>query len=345
MTGPAARDELAAWTTAALSAAELPPAPPMATLPPTGWTELVDGRGVYVRRQEGHRTATPVWFVHGLGGSSTNWTRLAGVLAPWASGYSLDLPGSGRSDPPPRGRYSLLADADLVAALIRRITGERPVHLVGNSLGGYVVTALAARHPGLIATLTVISPAVPDLRMTTDRGGDPRLAVLLVPGTTGVADRRLGSITPLARASGMGRLCFGAPELLDDASYRAAARDLAWRTTLPWASLATLGPLRSLMQHYLRPGRWSFGAAAALVHRPVLVVWGTRDRLVDVRLSRRTAARFPDADLLVLPGVGHVAQMEDPLTTARAILTLWHRTSLPGVPHGPPTVDVGASSS
>nr|WP_240188296.1 alpha/beta hydrolase [Nakamurella flavida] len=317
----------------------------MATLPPPGQTKLIDGRGVYVRRHDGPVGPTPVWFVHGLGGSSTNWTRLAAVLADRTVGFSVDLPGSGRSDPPPRGRYSLLGDADLVAAAIRRVSGAGPVHLVGNSLGGYVATLLAARHPDLVASLTLISPAVPDLRLTTDRGGDPRLALLLLPGTAGVAGRRLGGIDAATRARGTGRLCFGDPDLIDDASYEAAAADLDWRTGLPWASLATLGPLRSMMGRYLRPGRWSFGSAARSLTCPVLIVWGTRDRLVDVRLSRRTVGEFRDATLLVLPGVGHVAQMEDPIATARAILALWDRTDHTGVPHVRPAPRVEPSSS
>jgi len=76
---------------------------------------------------------------------------------------------------------------------------------------------------------------------------------------------------------------------------------------------------------------------------PTLVVWGTRDRLVDVRLAKRTAAAFPRADLLVLPGCGHVAQMEDPQTTARGVLALWERTAADNV--GAVGDDVGGVSA
>jgi len=111
--GPPDRDELASWSTAELADVELGSIPPLAGPLPQGWTELVDGRGVFVRRQRGPEGATPVWFVHGLGGSSTDWTRLSGALSRYATAYSLDLPGSGRSDPPPRGRHSPLTDADV----------------------------------------------------------------------------------------------------------------------------------------------------------------------------------------------------------------------------------------
>jgi hypothetical protein len=54
-----------------------------------------------------------------------------------------------------------------------------------------------------------------------------------------------------------------------------------------------------------------------------LVIWGTRDRLVDVRLARPTAEAFSQASLLVLEGCGHVPQMEDPWSAARAMIALW----------------------
>ena len=324
--GPVARDELAAWSTAALSDTEPGAVPGFSDLQPPGWTELVAGRGMYMRRRPGPADATPAWYIHGLAGSSTNWTRLAAALSPAAIGYSVDLPGHGRSDPPPRDHYSLCADAELIAATIEQVSGG-PVHLVGNSFGGIIATLLAAAHPGLIRSLTLISPAVPDLRLIGDRGADPRLGLLLVPGTAGLAYRRLATISPLSRARGMGELCFGDPDMLTDADYEVAAADLAWRSGLPWVFSATIGSLRALMAGYLRRGPSSFPAAAARVTVPTLVVWGTRDRLVDVRRARRTAEAFPEAELLVLSGCGHVAQMEDPQTTARGVLALWERTA------------------
>ena len=333
--GPPNRDELATWSTAELADDTLGTIPALAAAAPDGWTEIVDGRGIFVRRESGPQDETPVWFVHGLGGSSTDWTRLSAALAPRARGYSLDLPGSGRSDPPPSGKYSPRDDADVVSSTIAQVTAG-PVHLVGNSYGGVVATLVAARRPDLVRTLAVISPAVPDLRLTRDRGADPRLGLLLVPGTAGLAHRRLASIPPMARARGLGDVCFGHPELITDEDYAAAAAEHTWRADLPWTHASTIGTLRGLMAGYLRPGSSSFAAVAGRVQAPTLVVWGTRDRLVDVRLSRRAAAAYPNAELLVLAECGHVAQMEDPWSTARGILGLWrHEAHRSGSPAGP----------
>jgi pimeloyl-ACP methyl ester carboxylesterase len=325
--GPPNRDELVDWSSVDLAGAPpdlLGEIPALGAPAPDGWIELVDGRGVFVRRRPGPPTELAVWYIHGLGGASTDWTRLSAALAPFAAGYSLDLPGSGRSDPPPRGKYSPVADAEVVAATIEQVTGG-PVQLIGNSYGGFVATLVAARRPDLVATLTVISPAVPDLRLTLDRGADPRLGLLLLPGTTRPARARLSAIEPMARARGMGDLCFGHPELITDDDYLVAAAEHDFRAALPWTYLATLGTLRGLMSAYLRPGPASFAAAAARITAPTLVIWGTRDRLVDVRLSRRAADAYQRAGLLILAECGHVAQMEDPESTARGVLALWRR--------------------
>ena len=72
---------------------------------------------------------------------------------------------------------------------------------------------------------------------------------------------------------------------------------------------------------------------AARVAAPTLLVWGAQDRLVDVSLAPRAARTFPDARLLVLDDVGHVAQMERPDLVARAFLGLLEEEA--GVQGGP----------
>lgn len=356
--GPPPRDELAAWSDARLDTGPLGPIPALADPAPAGRTVLVGGAGVHLRSVSGPVDLTPAWYVHGLGGASTDWTRLASALGPRAGGHSIDLPGSGRSDPPPAGRYSPEIDARVVARSIEQVSGG-PVHLVGNSYGGVVATLVAAGWPYLVRTLTVLAPAVPDLRMTRDRGADPRLGLLLVPGTGPLARARLESVPPMARARGMGEMCFGHPEAVGDEAYGRAAREHAWRASLPWAYESTVHTLRGLMNGYLRRGSTSFAAVARRVAVPTLVIWGTRDRLVDVRLARRTAAAYPESRLLVIPECGHVPQMEAPEVTARAVAAHWRdaerrgagpvstvrEPAAPGAPPQPVTAPVATSSA
>src|SRR5208282_923977 len=113
----------------------------------------------------------PALCVHGLEGSSRNWTDLMDVLQPRLDCDALDLPGFGDSPPRPDGRYSISAFAQTITRLIERrwiSKGRGPVHLIGNSLSGGACVKVAATRPELVRTLTLISPALPDARPRMD---------------------------------------------------------------------------------------------------------------------------------------------------------------------------------
>lgn len=259
----------------------------------------------------------PALMVHGLGGSSANWTDLVGLLSGSVEAEMLDLPGFGRSAPPEDGRYTVGAH---VRAVVRHLeqSGRGPVHLFGNSLGGAVSTRLAADRPDLVRTLTLVSPALPNLR--PQRGSDPRLPLLLLPGVRAVAGRRLARQTAEDRARAVLALCFADPSAVHPRRLAEAVEEVRRRATLPYAEVAFTASLRGLVGGHLVRGPKSLWARAARVQAPTLLVWGAQDRLVDVRIAPRAAQTFPDARLLVLPDVGHVAQMERPEVVARAFL-------------------------
>ena len=281
-----------------------------------GGTEVVDGSSVYLRRTPGPAGSGTAVYVHGLGGSSTNWTDLAGLLSGYLDGVALDLHGFGWSDPAPRGNYSLSMHGRTVMRLIERLD-RGPVHLFGNSMGGAIAILLAAHRPDLVRTLTLVSPAVPDLRPRT--GSDTLMPLLLMPGASRLIERRLASMDPAERIRQVLELCYGDPSLVPPGRLAEAAQDARKRVNQPWAMTAFARSLRGLVEAYL-PGPQSLWRVAANIVAPTLIVWGDRDRLVNVAMAPRTAEAIPDARLLVLPGVGHVAQMEDPTSVARAFL-------------------------
>ncbi len=275
--------------------------------------------GLFVRTAPGPDAAEPALFVHGLGGASTNWTDLMGLLAGHLDCWAPDLPGFGRSDPPADGSYALSTHVTAVVRLIEE-SGRGPVHLFGNSLGGAVSTRVAARRPDLVATLTLVSPALPSLAHR--RGGDPRLPLLLLPGLSTLASRALARRTPEQRAQDVIELCYGDPGSVPAERKREAVEEVARRSGLPHADNAFTASLRGLVWTYLERGPRNLWLEAETVQAPTLLVWGTDDRLVDVALAPRTLAAFRNSRLMVLPGVGHVAQLEQPEAVARAFLAL-----------------------
>jgi pimeloyl-ACP methyl ester carboxylesterase len=284
-------------------------------LPP--WPGEQQG-GVFVRR--GPQTgAEPALFVHGLGGASTNWTDLMGLLADEVDAAALDLPGFGWSEPPVGPAYPLRVHVRAVVETIER-WDRGPVHLLGNSLGGAVSTRVAARRPDLVKTLTLVSPALPNLRVS--KGVDPRLALLAVPGLAQLVTRRLAATTPEQRVRAVLELCYGDPREIQPERAAEAVEEFTRRRGLAHSQEALTLSLKGLVATYFERGPRNLWEQARSVQAETLIVWGTADRLVSVRVAPRALAAFPHSRLLVLPGVGHVAQMERPETVARAFLAL-----------------------
>lgn len=306
--------------TVEFSDAQLPPVDPTRPAWP-GEVETIGGVRLHVRRTPGQGDV-PAVYVHGLGGSATNWTDLADQLAGHAPGIALDLPGFGRSSPPEGYDYTLRASVD---TLVRVLSGldAGPVHLLGNSMGGAICLLAAARAPELVRTLTLVSPAVPDLRPDPRRLSDPRMALALLPLLGKRFRQSLATMSPRERTRQMLELCFADPSRVSPQRVAEAEAEAAERAEMAWFHPALTRSTIDLIRSWLVVGPRSIWRAAPRVTAPTLVIWGTRDRLMSVRKAPRTARAIPNARLLVLPDVGHVAQMERPDTVARAVLGLW----------------------
>jgi pimeloyl-ACP methyl ester carboxylesterase len=238
------------------------------------------------------------------------------ALAPDFDCAALDLPGSGFSPPPKTwSRYSVSAQAGTVIRLIEAIgrsTANRggPVHLVGNSMGGAVSVRVAARRPDLVRTLTLVSPALPDLKVRRSVAHFPLLALPFV-GERLV--RQWALRYPVEnRVAGVFETCFSDPSRLHPDRFAAEVEALRRRDGLSYEAASLVGAARTLVGETLRPAPLSLWRAAAQVTAPCLVLFGQDDRLVHPRLAARAARVFRDARVRVLPATGHLAQMERP---------------------------------
>jgi pimeloyl-ACP methyl ester carboxylesterase len=275
--------------------------------------------GVTLHVREAPGADVEAVYVHGLSGSGTNWTDLSGLLAPRATGLAIDLPGFGFTRPPAAPDYTPAGHAD---ALLRWLAARgRPVHLVGNSLGGAIVLMVAARSPELVRSLTLVSPAMPDFRPDPRRVSDPRLILSALPGPAGRRAREgLAAMTNRDRIDSVVRLCFGDPTLAPEHRLAEAAAELDARSHQPWAYEAFDRTAKAMLRSWWRGE--SLWAVAARVQVPTLVVWGERDLLVAPRLAARTT-RVVRGRLLMLPRVGHVSQIEAPAAVAAGVAGLW----------------------
>ncbi|MEU6478299.1 alpha/beta hydrolase [Streptomyces sp. NPDC047017] len=313
---------------------ELPSVPPANVLPRVAPVAVEEGERLRsaelpgitltVRSRPPAREGLPrALYVHGLGGSSRNWSALMPLLDDVVDGEAVDLPGFGDSPPPDDGDYSITAHARAVIRFLDS-SGGGPVHLFGNSLGGAVSTRVAALRPDLVRTLTLVSPALPELRV--QRSAVPT-GLLALPGIAALFTRLTREWTPEQRVRGVMALCYGNPEQVTPEEFGNAVREMERRLRLPYFWDAMARSARGIVDAYTLGGQHGLWRQAERVLAPTLLVYGGRDQLVGYRMARRAARAFRDSRLLTLPDAGHVAMMEYPETVATAFLDLLAETA------------------
>jgi pimeloyl-ACP methyl ester carboxylesterase len=203
--------------------------------------------------------------------------------------------------------------ADLAAVLAATVRSSGPVVLVGHSMGGMTIMALAARQPELfgttIAGVVLISTAAAGLDPGAYWPAPLRPAArLLTPAVLSgsAGSRRVELVEWLRRSAGdisflsTRFIAFGDPDVSPTA---VDFLDRVIRAT-PMDVVAGLFP--ALRDHDLR------SALPALGQVPVVVLAGAADRLVPARLAEELADGIPGSTLIIVPGAGHAIILERP---------------------------------
>jgi pimeloyl-ACP methyl ester carboxylesterase len=244
-------------------------------------------------RSSGSADAPPAVFIHGLGGNRFSWEPQLRDLADVRQCLACDLPGYGKSAGLPGTLPELAAlAADWIASL-----GRGPADVVGLSFGGMVAQHLALNHPAAVRTLALLdtSPAFGFDGVTTP---EEWLATRIGPASASApdADKIIAGI--------VGPDC---PAEVRDAAA-AAMR------AVPAATLEA--SCRALVGHDTR-GRLH------QVTAPTLVMVGAADTETPESYARAIAERIPGARLVVVPGAGHLLNVEAPGAVNDELRRLW----------------------
>lgn len=239
----------------------------------------------------------PVLLLHGTAASLHTWDGWVSELRGDLRLVRLDLPGFGLTGPDPEGDYSTPRRVEVLTAFLDRLAIERCA-VAGSSLGGYLALELAIRHPRRVERLVLVDPAGYPQR----RGGG---ATVLDLGRLPYLRHLFSRLTPrLVVAAGV-RQAYGDPARagseLVDRYYR-----LLRRRGNRQALLEALSGERALEPAALRS-----------LKQPVLLLWGSEDRLIDVRQAELFQRDLPRSRLVVYDGVGHVPMEEIPRRSAR----------------------------
>ena len=269
-----------------------------------------DGTALYVRDTDpGPPGALTVVFLHGWTVDNTSWDRVAAAL-PKAVDEPIrllryDHRGHGRSAPAPRGTATIAQLADDLVELLADRVPRGPLMLVGHSMGGMAIMALAERHPEVlkrVVAIGLVATSAGDLARP-DFGLPPWAAAAVLSGEkvlNALLERKPGTMmlhwTPVGLAV-LGWLLFGANRRWSDIMATVAQVS---RVDPP----SGVGFRRSLAEHD------RISALAAFRDIPTVLMAGDTDRLTPPEHARRIAQELPDAKFVLFPGSGHMLPYE-----------------------------------
>lgn len=260
-------------------------------------------------------------LVHGNFDCLETWSRLAPLLASSFRVVTLDLPGFGRS-PNTDGAYgvdtlaaSLLGALD--AARVRRAV------LVGNSLGGAVVSAFAAAHPERVEALVL-----EDANLVPSTSDGPMAGALMTLWSAAQAAQAddepaasLALLAALERALAMALPSPGAIDAERVATFARAFDREHWPELVRQRGAFSLQGLQERLV-----------AARARTPFPILALWGTEDPLVPESALERALPRLLGARAVFFAATGHAPHLERP----REMAELLHEVFVaPGPPRLP----------
>lgn len=244
---------------------------------------------------------TPLVLLHGFTDTWRTWTPILPALEAHHDVFAPTLPGHHGGAPLP-ATFTWETMLPEVERLLDDAGIER-AHLVGNSLGGWLALALAAR--GRATSVVGLCPAGGWEHDTPEARRVRRLFLRMHYGSqAGRRQMRMVAARPRLRRAAL-RDVVAYPDRLSAADAYALMQGAA-------NCAVTLEVLEaSKTQHFeeLEP----FDA-------PVRIAWGTRDRVLPPRrYSARLRRLLPDAEFIDLPRLGHLPQWDDPGLVSRTI--------------------------
>jgi pimeloyl-ACP methyl ester carboxylesterase len=264
----------------------------------------INGRDLHVHEEgEGRKVAI---LIHGW---SSSWFAMSPLLALLtARGYrclAVDLPGYGKSPKLPE-RVTISAYRELIAGLIREVS-EKPVVLIGHSMGGMTSITLAKAHPELVERMVLLCPTISGNLST-------RINITLGPFVllerSPITNALVTALEPLMPVTDrlLRPALFAHRTRIKEEDYERIKADTRRRDQ---------GRIRAECFWAMRDNdlRGKIGD----IKTPTLIIWGMEDNTVPLRDASLVAEEWPDADLRIIPNAGHWPHFEAPKVTEQYI--------------------------
>ncbi|MBC8161941.1 MAG: alpha/beta fold hydrolase [Roseiflexaceae bacterium] len=265
----------------------------------------IDGQQVHFL-EEGPAGAPKALLIHGWSSSSFTWAPILPSLRKRYRCLAIDLPGYGKS-PAPVEPPTIAGYAHLAGRIIEKVS-DRPMLVLGHSMGGQITATLALQAPDLLERMVLLNPALSG-RLS------PRVNMLLAPHVLAERYPFLEWLIYLLAQTPLDYTDY----LLKPSSFaeRAHVNATDYARIRADARRRGQGRIRALCFGAMIEG--DLRGKLRRIETPALVVWGAEDNIVPLRDAGAVADEWPRADLRIIPNAGHWPQFEQPGVTLRHI--------------------------
>lgn len=235
----------------------------------------------------------PLVLLHGyVGDGPTTWRRQVEAFSEDFTVVAWDAPGAGRSSDPPES-FGIAGYADCLAGFVDRLRLKKP-HVVGLSFGGALAIAFCRRHPSIPASLILASAYAGWAGSLPAEAAEQRVQQALMLADLS-ADQFVDALLPTMFSEATPREFVdefgGTLRAFHPVGFRAMAR-------------ASAEDLRDALPH---------------IKIPTLLVYGDEDVRAPLTVAEHLHASISHSTLVVLPGAGHVCNIEAPEAFNRAV--------------------------
>ncbi|HKA40562.1 MAG TPA: alpha/beta hydrolase [Burkholderiales bacterium] len=258
-------------------------------------------------QESGPADGPAVLFVHGTGAWSETWRESMSILA--RAGYraiGIDLPPFGYSQRPARPSYAKQDQGRRIVGVLDALKITRVI-LVGHSFGAGPTVEAALLAPRQVRGLVLVDAA---LAIRAD-GGAPEPVSPLLNALLAVVPLRNAVVATFLTNPGFTRKLLQG--FIDDPARATDERVVVYQR--PLVVEGTTQAVGEWLPALLAPASVSASedpASYKSLRMPVFAIWGDRDTITPLEQGKRLAGITPKAELLVVNGVGHIPQIEDP---------------------------------
>ncbi|MEL6180049.1 MAG: alpha/beta hydrolase [Myxococcota bacterium] len=231
----------------------------------------------------------PVLMLHGFADCKETWMPIATSIARHHTLIAPDLPGYGDAGAIAPDQATLPALARTMLTFLDRL-GRQQVHLLGSSMGGGVALMMACLAPNRVRSLTLLGSMGPE--------------VVISELKRRIVEEEENFLLPTSQAEW--------EEMMDLIFFRRPLMPRQIRLYMAKRHIEARDIYDRQFDAMIEPDNYGLPLSLRGLGVPTLVVHGTQDNLVHAETGRKIAAELDNAELMMLPNVGHAPHWEAP---------------------------------